>query len=153
MTLTFKLTDVSFTYGNSHFGLKDFSASFSPGITGILGENGAGKTTLLRLLCGITKPHSGTLHFENTTIVSESDRSELRASTGYMPQKPHWPADTQVIDFLNYFALAKGIPHTNVNAEITRLLELVNCEHLSKRRLKELSGGEQRRIFLAQASH
>lgn len=49
--------------GRSLWALRDVSFEVSGGQTlGVIGRNGAGKSTLLRLLCGIGRPTSGTIH-------------------------------------------------------------------------------------------
>lgn len=53
-----QLDRVDFSYGNKKV-LRDFSASFGPGLNVILGQNGSGKTTLLKLAAGLLKPEKG----------------------------------------------------------------------------------------------
>lgn len=48
--------------------IQDLSLQIAPGtVCGLLGRNGAGKTTLLYLICGLLKPHSGTIRFKGFT--------------------------------------------------------------------------------------
>jgi ABC-2 type transport system ATP-binding protein len=43
------------SYG-SHWGLRGFTLTLEPGVTGLLGPNGAGKSTLMRMLATVTRP-------------------------------------------------------------------------------------------------
>jgi ATP-binding cassette, subfamily F, member 3 len=57
-----RLDDVSFSYGNSGFGLKNLSLQINRGDKiAVVGYNGTGKTTLLKLLAGALKPNHGKL--------------------------------------------------------------------------------------------
>ncbi len=55
-------TNLSKSYA-SRTVLKEVSVRLVPGqICGLLGRNGAGKTTLFKILCGLVKPDSGSIH-------------------------------------------------------------------------------------------
>src|SRR5439155_2400902 len=60
MTGVVEAAGISKWYGEV-LGLNGFSASFGPGITGLVGPNGAGKSTLFKLLIGQLHPDQGTL--------------------------------------------------------------------------------------------
>jgi zinc/manganese transport system ATP-binding protein len=118
---------------------------------GILGPNGAGKTTLFRLLLGLIKPAAGEL-----TLLGETPRRGHR-SVGYVPQRR--PIDTEMtIEALEFVRLGLyghrwGISN-KTSSERTRAMEAlraVDAEDLAHRPLGALSGGEQQRVFLAQA--
>ncbi|HEX5225865.1 MAG TPA: ABC transporter ATP-binding protein [Solirubrobacteraceae bacterium] len=49
--------------------LEDVSVSIAAGeVLGVIGPNGAGKTTLFNVMCGFTRPHSGTMAWEGRTL-------------------------------------------------------------------------------------
>ena len=56
-----QFNNVSFGYDCAEPLIKDFSESFAPGWTGVVGENGSGKTTILRLAAGELQVQSGSI--------------------------------------------------------------------------------------------
>src|SRR5205823_2247528 len=83
--LTFGLTipaGISKWYGEV-LGLNGFSASFGPGITGLVGPNGAGKSTLFKLLIGQLHSDQGTLR-----LLGENpwNNVPVKRRLGYCPE-------------------------------------------------------------------
>ena len=66
------LVDLSFNWPNGRPILRELSASFGPGRTGLTGVNGSGKSTLLRLIAGELRPASGSV--------------TVSGDVGYLPQ-------------------------------------------------------------------
>lgn len=54
--------DVSFSWPDGTPVFTGLCATFTPGVTGLIGANGAGKTTLLRLIGAELTPHAGRIH-------------------------------------------------------------------------------------------
>ena len=81
------------------------SIKLQEGVHGLLGANGAGKTTLMRMICGILKPTSGTISFDNMDVTEEN----YRAILGYLPQDFGYYPEFTGQDFLMYMAALKGI--------------------------------------------
>jgi zinc transport system ATP-binding protein len=114
-------------------------------IHGLAGPNGAGKTTLLRCLLG-------TLPFTGTIRLGLSPRDAI----GYVPQALAFDASLP-ISVADFFALS--LTRTPVFARqakallarIEAALAETGASSLLGRRLSELSGGELRRVLLAQA--
>lgn len=125
--------------------LRDVSLDVSPGtMHAIVGPNGAGKTTLIRSLLGAV-PHRGhvALRFEGPRRV------------GYVPQRLDFDRRVPVTvrDFLSLVRAERarlwGPPRRG--SQIEELLHRTGCPHVVDRRMGSLSGGELRRVLLAQA--
>jgi zinc transport system ATP-binding protein len=118
---------------------------FAGEVHGLAGPNGAGKTTLLQCLLGRV-PFTGTIRL----ALSPGE------PIGYVPQSldldPALPISGS--DFLALAlrrAPAFGRRPPMLRARIASALAETGAEALASRRLAELSGGELRRILLAQA--
>ena len=123
------------------------SLRLQKGVYGLLGENGAGKTTLMRMVCGILKPTSGSISFDNMDVSTE----DYRAVLGYLPQDFGYYPEFTGTDFLFYMAALKGLAKSQAKGRISELLKLVSLENDGKRKIKTYSGGMKQRLGIAQA--
>jgi zinc/manganese transport system ATP-binding protein len=136
---------LSIGYDARHPVMQDFNSTLYAGqFVGIFGANGAGKTTLLRTILGRTPPISGSLHIEKT------------AGIGYMPQSISSIPPTlsgKAILAASIHGNRWGLPYVSSAARqhIAHIVGLVEAETLLDRPFAELSGGERRRVLLAQA--
>ncbi len=119
------------------------------GIYGLLGSNGAGKSTLMNIICGVLKQTQGTV-----LVKGIDTREEPRAAKrhiGFLPQQPPLYKDLTVEEYLAYAADLHLMPSDIIPAAIDEVLELCQIAHFRKRLLKNLSGGYQQRVGIAQA--
>ncbi|RJP34812.1 MAG: ATP-binding cassette domain-containing protein [Candidatus Omnitrophota bacterium] len=129
--------------------LDGFSIRIEPGMFGLLGPNGAGKTTLLRLLAGIDQPTRGFLSICGYDMKTEAKKAQKLI--GYLPQNFGVYDHMTAYQYLDYFALLKGIKRKNERREaIYRALEMVNLLDHKDVPVGAYSGGMMRRIGLAQ---
>lgn len=111
---------------------------------GIIGPNGAGKTTLLRLILGLIKPVKGEIKIQG---ISPSEYLRTQP-IGYLPQRI---SQTIYEVPITVEELVKS-GEERVNRENQQwALELFKISHLRKKPLRELSGGERQKAFLARA--
>lgn len=128
-----------------------FSGSIALGeFVGVFGANGAGKTTLLQCLLGLLKPLSGQL-----LLLGEAPRPGNK-KIGYVPQTmPNLNVSITGYGFL--MAILQGnqlglpIVRRKHRQEVDRVVELVDVGQFINRPFMQLSGGQRRRLLLAQA--
>ena len=119
------------------------------GIYGLLGSNGAGKSTLMNIICGVLKQTQGTV-----LVKGIDTREEPRAAKrhiGFLPQQPPLYKDLTVEEYLAYAADLHLMSSDSIPGAIDEVLELCQIAHFRKRLLKNLSGGYQQRVGIAQA--
>ncbi len=133
---------------------KDANFSIQKGqFVGILGPNGSGKTTLFRLLLGLLQPLKGNL----SIFGAKPKRGNSRI--GYVPQR-HQIDSEIAIETLEIVKLGaypgtcgfNSLSHSKRECiDALHALSDVDALEFAHKPLGSLSGGEQQRIFLAQA--
>ena len=119
------------------------------GIYGLLGSNGAGKSTLMNILCGVLRQTKGEVFVNGVNM--RKNPIDAKRHIGFMPQQPPLYNDFTVEEYLSYAADLRYIPEKNVKEAVERVLELCNITHFRNRLIKNLSGGYQQRVSIAQA--
>ena len=144
--------DVSKKYGGTQ-ALNSVDLTFDRGVTGLLGPNGAGKTTLLRIAATSIAASSGTVGLVGRDPRgSHSELTEIRRHLGYLPQELGYPSDMSVAGFVEYVAVLKEWNDKAQRArEVRRVIDLVGLGDLAAKKIAKLSGGQRRRVGLAQA--
>ena len=146
------LENVSKSFGRT-MALRATSLVLRPGVVGLLGPNGAGKTTLLRLLATALPPSSGRIVVAGHEVTtSHGDRIEARRRLGYLPQEVVFPRGMTAFGFLDYVAVLKEWRDTEArHGEVRRVLGLVQLGDRGAKKVSALSGGQRRRLAIAQA--
>lgn len=148
-----RLDSVDFRYRGEASALSDISVDFREGeLVCVAGRNGSGKSTLLRLMSRIIEPTSGSIFFDGKPAATV-DRRQFARSVGYLAQNPSiaFPATALEIVLSGRSAfLSRFGWETAADLELaTTALASCDVEHLAGRYLEEMSGGEQKRVFLA----
>lgn len=125
--------------------LEDINFEVSKGCyLGIIGPNGAGKTTLLRLILGIIKPSKGEIFIEGL----KPEEYLKREPIGYLPQRI---SQTIYEVPINVEELVRSGLEKVKKECIDWAIDLFKISHIRKKSLRELSGGERQKAFLARA--
>ncbi len=151
MTGSIRLREVGRTFGATR-ALAGVDLDLKPGVTGLLGPNGAGKTTLLRLLATALPPSQGKVSVLGLDPEVPAERTGIRRQLGYQPQEVGFPRGFTAFAFVDYIALLKEWTQPAArHAEVRRVLDLVGLSDLGAKRIRAMSGGQRRRVSLAQA--
>jgi iron complex transport system ATP-binding protein len=123
-------------------------------IVAILGPNASGKSTLLRLITGTIAPLSGRVELdgEETSRLDVRTRAQ-RIAVVHQESPVVYPALAGDFVLQGRFPYGRALRFASRDdIEIARnALAQVGAEHLSKRTIGELSGGEKQRVILARA--
>ncbi|MET7401195.1 ABC transporter ATP-binding protein [Dactylosporangium sp. NPDC005572] len=125
--------------------VRDVSFSVERGeLFALLGTNGAGKTSTLELVEGLARPSGGSVRILGHDPVAR--RSRVRPRTGVMLQDAGFPGDLTVVEVARMWAGTLTAPRP-----VPEALTLAGLDHRAGVRVRQLSGGERRRLDLALA--
>ena len=120
----------------------------------IVGPNGAGKTTLLRAIAGLLAPVRGAIRVAGIDP-ARAPRKQLARTLAYLPQHYElaFPFAVEEVVLLGRYAQQRGLGLADPADLAAARDAMAACDvaHLAARRFDELSGGEARRVILAQA--
>ncbi len=118
-------------------------------IVGLLGSNGAGKSTMMNIICGVLTQTSGKVLVNGWDINEKS--TEAKKQIGFLPQKPPLHTDLSVQEYLEFAANLRLIERKKVKRAVDEVLDKCGITHFRRRMIKNLSGGYQQRVGIAQS--
>jgi ABC-2 type transport system ATP-binding protein len=140
-----EVTDLRRVYGGGFEAVRGIDFSVRRGeVFALLGTNGAGKTSTVELLEGLAAPAAGRVRVLGHDPYTE--RAAVRPRTGVMLQEGGFPSELTVAETARMWAgcVSGARPPTEV-------LAMVGLESKAGTRVKQLSGGQRRRLDLALA--
>lgn len=137
-----KLVNVSKNFRNNVI-IKDVNYSFEEGkIYLIRGKNGVGKTVLLKILCGLMKPTTGKVEY------NDNDINNQVLNYGVIIETPVFWKDKTGYETLEFLA---SIRNKIGKKDIDKAMELVGLSDVKNRNVKKYSLGMKQRLAIAQA--
>lgn len=112
----------------------------------LLGPSGCGKTTTLRMVAGLERPTSGTIHLGDLDITY--DKPYRRPVNTVFQSYALFPHLT-IADNVAFGLRRRG--KKEVKSAVDQMLELVELQPQAKKKPAQLSGGQQQRVALARA--
>lgn len=149
-----ELVDVSVALGKRDV-VHGVSAEVGPGdLVVVVGPNGAGKTTLLRAMAGLVPARAGAVRVMGHDP-ARAPRRAIARELAYLPQRYDlaFPFAVEEVVLLGRYAHQRGLGLAG-EADLAAAREaMAACDvaGLAGRRFDELSGGEARRVIVAQA--
>ena len=120
----------------------------------VIGPNGAGKSTMLRMLLGLVRPASGSIHLHDRclfdSVAGISVPTEHRR-IGFLPQSYALFPQMTAIENVAFGLECLGLKRHERLARAGALLEELAVSALADRYPAQLSGGEAQRVGLARA--
>lgn len=127
--------------------LSDISFTLSKGTKlSVLGPSGSGKTTLLRIIAGLDQPDSGSIEFDNKSLLNFPPH---KRRFGMMFQDFALFPHLNVFDNIAFGLKMKGNSKEQILSRVEQMLSLTGLEGFEKRPIDDLSGGECQRVALA----
>lgn len=151
-----EVQDLSFRYQGREPILEHISLSITAGeYVGVIGPNGSGKTTFLKLLLGLKSLQHGSVQLFGVPVERFHDWHKI----GYVPQsgfegEQYFPATVEEVIAAGHQPQSfyhSARERAELQTRIDEVARIAGIQHLLKRRIGELSGGEEQRVFIAQA--
>jgi len=136
-----EVKNASYSYGNVK-AVNNISFTIEPGeIFGLLGSNGSGKTTTFRMIMGLLEPEEGEIKYFDR-IVSYLDVNEI----GYMIEERSLLQKLTVEKLVQFFGGLKDLDKETIDRRLDFWLERFEITDYKKRKVSELSKGNQQKI-------
>jgi len=127
----------------------DLSADFPAGsLTALLGPSGCGKSTTLAMIAGLLEPDAGQILVGGYSVL---DLPAQRRPVGLVFQRPLLFPHLDVAQNVGFGLRMRGGDRRTIRRQVTQMLEKVQLGDLARRRVGELSGGQEQRVALARA--
>ena len=132
--------------------LKNISLTINRGdFVGLLGPSGSGKTTLLRTILGAVDIYEGEVSVEGNQVSGRKRR------IGYVPQLEtidwNFPITVEQLVMMGRTSKRWWTPWYQANDRELgyHMMERLGISDIASRHIREISGGQQQRAFLARA--
>lgn len=151
--MSLQIKNLSFGYKKNQMILNNINLEIKQGeILGILGPNGTGKTTFIKCINNIHKPNEGRILYDGNNIMNLSQLN-IAKIIAYVPQYTNNFFPMNVIDTV----MMGRMPYVKKNYSdedkeiVFSIIKKMNLEKFAFRNIKEMSGGERQRVFIARA--
>lgn len=121
-------------------------------LVGLLGPSGCGKSTALNLICGLQKPTSGKIFFDDDDVTGLPPENR---GVGMVFQNyalyPHLTVEQNIMFPLGNLKGEAKLSKSEMQKKALEAARLVQIEPYMERKPSELSGGQQQRVAIARA--
>ncbi len=118
-------------------------------IFGFLGANGAGKTTAIRMLCGLSKPSSGSAVIAGFDVYKQTE--QIKKNIGYMSQKFSLYEDLTVLENIRFFGGIYGLSDKQLKDKSDELISRLGLQTEVKKLVADLPLGWKQKLSFSVA--
>ena len=149
MDFSVTVDHLSKSYGDVQ-AVKDISFKVKKGsLFAFLGVNGAGKSTTINIICSILKKDAGKIFVNGHDL--DEDCIAIKKDIGIVFQSSVLDRDLTVKENLDVRSSFYGLSRAERKRNVDEIVQLLSLEPILKRPIKNLSGGQQRRVDIARA--
>ncbi|MEZ3181867.1 ATP-binding cassette domain-containing protein [Streptomyces pimonensis] len=148
--MTIHVSRCSFGYRRRDIVLEDLTLDLPSGCVVLLGPNGAGKSTLLTLLASARRPRAGSVTLGGLDTRRRGDLKRYRQQVGWLPQQVTPVPGLRVREQAAYAGWLKGLSRRDAWNSSLEAIKQVGLGELAERSAAHLSGGQLRRLGIAQ---
>ncbi|MBZ6085660.1 ATP-binding cassette domain-containing protein [Streptomyces olivaceus] len=148
--MTIHVSRCCFGYRRRGLVLQDLTLDLPPGCVVLLGPNGAGKSTLLGLLASSLTPSAGKVTLGGLDTRRRGDLKQYRQQVGWLPQQVTPVPGLRVREQAAYAGWLKGLSRREAWDRSLGAIKQVGLDELADRSAAQLSGGQLRRLGIAQ---
>ncbi|RDG36040.1 ATP-binding cassette domain-containing protein [Streptomyces corynorhini] len=146
-----QFTGCSFGYHRRRRVLDALDCLMPKGRTVFLGPNGAGKSTVLGLAASALRPRSGTVSYRGIDSTDPRSLKKYRRRVAWLPQDVESVPGLTARQQVAYVGWLKGMSRSAAWDESLRALRKVELARQSRIPVDRLSGGQRRRVGVAQS--
>ena len=142
------LNNVDIAYGGKAV-IRGLGLEMADGeLVSLLGPSGAGKTTILKAVAGLLAPVCGDIRIDGRSVLGLPPE---KRSAVMVFQKPLLFPFMDVEQNIGFGLRMQAVPAAEARERIRAITELTHLTGLERRKVHEISGGEQQRVALARA--
>ncbi len=142
--------NLSKIYAGGNKAVDDISFDLEQGeVFGFLGPNGAGKTTTIKLLCGMLEPTAGSCRVFDLNPAGNPEK--LHQLSGVVTEHAQMYNHLSGIANLMFYGTIYGMSPDESRKRAMTLLEQLDLQDASERKLATFSTGMRQRLSLARA--
>lgn len=145
-----QIEQVTKTYNNMVRAVDNLNLTVNDGeIVGFIGPNGAGKTTTLKMLTGILKPDSGTIHINGFDMQKEPLKA--KQVIGYIADSPDMFLRLKGLEFMNLISDIYKVPAEIRKERIKTFATRFDLAEVLDKPMQNYSHGMRQKMMVAAA--